>query len=83
MLNESEERKTRLANAVQKSQDVSAGELAYQKRMEREENLAGELAHMQEHLEPHGLTIAILLRSVAKQFYGVTLPVYKPNKDKE
>lgn len=38
--------------------------------------MGAELIHMEEELAKHGLTIADLLRSVAKHFHGVTLPVY-------
>jgi len=42
--------------------------------------MGAELIHMQEELAKHGLTIAELLRSVAKHFHGVNLPIYSEPK---
>jgi predicted secreted Zn-dependent protease len=42
---------------------------------------ASELAHIETHLQVHGLSIADLLRTVAKNFHGVTVPPYSPKSE--
>mgnify|MGYP001552300924 CR=1 FL=1 len=41
----------------------------------------GELEHVEVHLRKHGLSIAELLRTVAKNFHGVTVPPYNPSEE--
>lgn len=45
------------------------------------EKLGAELVHMETELRAHGLTIADLLRTIAKNFHGVTVPVYQEEAD--
>jgi hypothetical protein len=40
-----------------------------------------ELQHIETHLAVHGLSIAALLRTVAKNFHGVTVPPYSPKSE--
>ena len=40
-----------------------------------------ELVHMQTELAAHNLTVADLLRTVAKHFHGITVPVYEEPKE--
>lgn len=45
------------------------------------DKLGAELVHMETELRAHGLTIADLLRTIAKNFHGVTVPVYQDEAD--
>lgn len=47
----------------------------------RRNKLGLELEHMETMLAPHGLSIVVLLRSVAQNFHGVTVPAYAPEKE--
>lgn len=54
---------------------------AYEKRRAKGEATGNELVWLDEYLEPHGLTISDLLRTVAKNFHGVNIPAYAPTDE--
>jgi hypothetical protein len=56
--------------------EAVAKRTAYEKRMQNMQRTVEELAYVDDVLAVHGLTISDLLRSVAKNFHGVSIPLY-------
>jgi hypothetical protein len=75
-IKDSEDRKARLAKAL----EVPA---VPEQPVNHVEKLGEELNHMEGALKPHGLSVMALLRSVAKNFHGVDVPVYVAPKEEE
>jgi hypothetical protein len=68
-IKESNDRKARLKAALEKPALVATV-------ADHSRKVGAELVHMETELKPHGLSVADLLRSVAKHFHGVSVPVY-------
>lgn len=64
-------------DAAASAENVARRE-AWERDRDAVERMGNELVHIQAALAPHGLSIADLLRSVAKHFHGVTVPIYSP-----
>lgn len=75
-IKESDGRKERLKAALERPVPV-------ERCTDHSHKVGMELVHMEQQLKSHGLSVADLLRSVAKHFHGVSVPVYTAPKDEE